>query len=371
MDVDQLINKVNDDAFIKPAEHVLQHQFDDFKIDLRLKRNIAEKGYISPTPIQDQAIPLGLEGRDVIGIANTGTGKTAAFLIPLINKMLGDKGEQALIVAPTRELAFQIDDELNQFAKGFGLTSVLCIGGTNLIKQQRALRHRVNFVIGTPGRLVDLMNRKSLDLHSFKNVVLDEADRMVDMGFIRDIRLLLGKLPIQRQSLFFTATLESKVEELIRKFMNNPEKVSVKIRHTSANIEQEIIHVPSNKTAKQKILTDLLHKPEFEKVLIFCRTKHGANKLVTGLHESRIKAVAIHGNKSQNYRIKALTDFKKDDIKVLVATDVAARGLDINGVSHVINYDIPANYDDYVHRIGRTGRADQHGKALTFVTQEP
>ncbi|MBU1019100.1 MAG: DEAD/DEAH box helicase [Patescibacteria group bacterium] len=370
MDINLLINKANNESSIETPDNPIKHQFDDFKIDSRLKNNITSKGYLSPTPIQDETIPVGLEGRDVIGIANTGTGKTAAFLIPLINKMLINGSHQALIVTPTRELAFQINEEFKEFAKGFGLTSALCIGGTNLRVQQRMFNRPINFVIGTPGRIIDLLNRKVFSLSRFHNVVLDEADRMVDMGFIKDIRLILGKLPTERQSFFFTATLEAKVEELIRQFMNNPIKVSVKIRQTPTNIEQDIVHVPSGKTAKQNILIELLKKPEFEKVLVFCRTKHGANKVVKALHERRIRSNAIHGNKSQNYRLKALDDFKKNAIQVLVATDVAARGLDISSVSHVINFDIPATYDDYVHRIGRTGRADKLGKALTFVPQE-
>lgn len=368
MNVSQLINKVNDEAFIKPKEHVLSHQFSDFKIDQRLKNNIANKGYISPTPIQDQTIPVGLEGRDVIGIANTGTGKTAAFLIPIINKMLLNKSEQALILAPTRELAFQIEAEFKDFAKGLGLTSALCIGGTNLYLQERMFKQPVNFVIGTPGRVIDLLKRKIFSLGRFKNIVLDEADRMVDMGFIRDIKLVLSHLPADRQSFFFTATLEAKVEELIRQFMKNPVKVSMQVRQTSSNIEQDIIHVPEDKKAKENILVELLKKPEFEKVLVFCRTKHGSDKVVKVLERNFIKVSAIHGNKSQNYRIKSLEQFKQGKVQVLVATDVAARGIDISDVSHVINFDIPSNYDDYVHRIGRTGRADKKGVALTFVT---
>lgn len=368
INVNQLINKVNDEAFIKPTEHVLQHQFSDFKIDPRIKHNIKQKGYLSPTPIQDQAIPVGLQGKDVIGIANTGTGKTAAFLIPLLNKMLDNRMQKALIVAPTRELALQIHEELRDFGKGFNLHSVLCIGGSNIMHQIRMLRQPFNFIIGTPGRIIDLINRKNIFLERFQNVVLDEADRMVDMGFINDIRLILSKLPRERQSFFFTATLESKVEELIRQFLRDPVKVSVKMRDTSANIEQDIVHVPKDSKAKVQILVELLSKPGFDKVLVFVRTKFGADKVVTVLQKMGIKSDSIHSNKSQNYRTRALHQFKRGDVKVLVATDVAARGLDINGVSHVINFDIPANYDDYVHRIGRTGRADRKGIALTFVT---
>lgn len=369
INVNQLINKVSDQAFIKPTEHVIQHQFEDFKIDPRIKLNIKQKGYIIPTPIQDQSIPVGLQGKDVIGIANTGTGKTAAFLVPLLNKMLASRAQKALILAPTRELALQIHEELHQFGKGFNLPSVLCIGGSNIMHQMRGLRQPYNFVIGTPGRIMDLMKRKLLFLERFQNVVLDEADRMVDMGFINDIKLILSKLPAERQSFFFTATLESKVEELIRQFMKSPVKVSVKMRDTAVNIEQDIVHVPNDSRAKLQILVELLAKPGFDKVLVFGRTKHGVEKVTKSLQAVGIKADSIHGNKTQNYRQKALLQFKKGELKVLVATDVAARGLDIKEVSHVINFDIPASYEDYVHRVGRTGRADKKGIALTFVTK--
>lgn len=367
--VDQLINKVNDEAFIKPTEHVIRHQFSDFKMDPRIKENVRRKGYISPTPIQDQSIPVGLDGKDVIGIANTGTGKTAAFLIPLINKMLADPRQKALILAPTRELAFQIADELKVFAFGMRLNAVLCIGGSDIVRQGRMLKSQYNFIIGTPGRILDILERRWLSLEGFQNVVLDEADRMVDMGFINDIRLILSKVATERQSFFFTATLDKKVEELIRTFMKEPVKVSVKMRDTSANIEQDIVHVPPGNAAKVGILLKLLEKPEFDKVLIFGRTKFGVAKIAKALVEAGIKADCIHGDKSQGQRLRALSGFKKDDTRVLVATDVAARGLDINDVSHVINFDIPACYEDYVHRIGRTGRADKKGVALTFVTK--
>jgi len=368
INVSQLISKVNTDAVIKPVEHVLQHQFADFQIDPRLKNNIKQKGYLTPTPIQDQAIPPGLQGKDVIGLANTGTGKTAAFLIPLLNKMLGNRLQKALILAPTRELALQIQEELRDFSKGFNFNSILCIGGSNIMFQIRMLRNPHNFIIGTPGRILDLIDRRLLHLEHFKNVVLDEADRMVDMGFINDIRTILGKLPKERQSFFFTATLDNKVEDLIRQFLINPVKISVKMRDTAANVDQDVIRVPQDSKAKLRILIEHLVKPGFDKVLVFGRTKHGVEKVAKALLEAGIKSDSIHGNKSQNYRQKALIRFKKGDVRVLVATDVAARGLDINGVSHVINFDIPATYDDYVHRIGRTGRMDRKGIALTFVS---
>jgi ATP-dependent RNA helicase RhlE len=363
-----LVNKVSGETSLKPVEQPIVHSFEDFLIDNRIKGNIRAKGYSIPTPIQDRAIPVGLEGRDVIGIANTGTGKTAAFLIPLINKMIANRREKAIILAPTRELAMQTHEELQVFAKGFGLNSVLCIGGSNIMHQIRMLKRPYNFIIGTPGRIIDLIKRKLLILDGFSNAVLDEADRMVDMGFINDIKLILGKLPPVRQSFFFTATLDSKVEQLIQQFLRNPEKISVKMRDTAANIDQDIVRVPNDNKMKINFLIELLKKDSFEKVLVFGRTKHGVERVAKTLHKAGIRADSIHGNKTQNYRQKALARFKKSEIKVLVATDVAARGLDINEVSHVINYDMPATYDDYVHRIGRTGRADKKGIALTFVS---
>jgi len=368
INVNQLVNKVNDAGLVRTVDEPILHSFDDFLVDSRIKANIRAKGYLTPTPIQDKSIPVGLEGKDVIGIANTGTGKTAAFLIPLINKMLTNRQEKAIILAPTRELAMQTHEELFVFAKGFGLNSVLCIGGSNIQQQIRMLKRHHNFVIGTPGRIIDLIKRRLLVLDRFSNVVLDEADRMVDMGFINDIKLILSKLPTVRQSFFFTATLDAKVEGLIQQFLKNPVKISVKMRDTPANVDQDIVRVPGDSRAKLMILIEMLRKKEFEKVLVFGRTKHGVEKVAKGLFAAGIRADSIHSNKTQNYRLKALSRFKKSEIKVLVATDVAARGLDISAVSHVINFDIPANYDDYVHRIGRTGRADKKGIALTFVS---
>jgi len=368
IDINQLINRVNNESAVQTADQEIIHRFSDFAVDPRVLNNIIRRGYLVPTPIQDQAIPVGLQGRDVIGLANTGTGKTAAFLVPLINKMLADRSQKALILAPTRELAQQTSDELREFAMGLNLFSVLCIGGSNIVHQIKRLASPHNFIIGTPGRIIDLIKRKRIRLEIFKNVVLDESDRMVDMGFIHDIRFILEKLPHQRQSFCFTATLDKQVENLVRQFLHDPVKVSVKMRDTAANVRQDIIRVPQDKNARLNILIEYLGKPGYDKVLVFGRTKHGVEKVAKALYACGIKADSIHGNKTQNYRQKALTKFKKGEIKVLVATDVAARGLDINNVSHVINFDIPANYDDYIHRIGRTGRADRSGTALTFVS---
>lgn len=341
------------------------HQFSDFNFSPQIQKNLLWKGYTVPTPIQDQTIPQILAGKDVIGIANTGTGKTAAFLLPLIQKVYQNKMEKVLIVTPTRELAVQIHEELNIFAKGLGIYSVLCVGGTNMRKQKEGLRQHPHFVVGTPGRLKDLISEKSLYLSQFANVVLDEADRMVDIGFINDIRLFISLLPTQRQSLFFSATISAKVQGILQKFVHNPVTVSVKMQDTADNIEQNIIKVERG-YKKIDTLHDLLVQDGFEKVLIFGRTKWGVQKLTEELIKRGFKAGAIHGNKRQNQRQKTLDQFKRNDITILLATDVASRGLDIHDVSHVINYDIPATYEDYIHRIGRTGRANKRGIAVTF-----
>jgi superfamily II DNA/RNA helicase len=343
-------------------------QFSELPVDKDLHGAIAHKGYKTPTPIQDATIPHILRGKDVVGIANTGTGKTAAFLIPLIQKVRSVRGEQVLIMVPTRELALQIDEELRSLTKGMRIYSVVCVGGMNIGPQLRALRQRNEFVIGTPGRIKDLIDRGALRLDSFKNLVLDEADRMLDMGFIHDMRYIVKEMPKERQTLFFSATFSTDVQRLVGDFLNNPERISVKTRDTSKNIDQDVIHIQPNEV-KVDVLHGLLSNPDFDKVLVFGRTKHGVEKLMKALVRRGIKAESIHGNKDHRKRVRALDAFKRNQVQVLVATDVAARGLDIPAVSHVINYDIPTTYEDYVHRIGRTGRADKKGKALTFIGQ--
>ncbi|HUD05284.1 MAG TPA: DEAD/DEAH box helicase [Patescibacteria group bacterium] len=358
---------VNNEKLNIPEEvFVPKNGFVDFNIVQQLKDNIAAKQYVVPTPIQDQAIDHMLAGRDVIGIANTGTGKTAAFLIPLINKVFLNKSEKVLIIAPTRELALQIQEELRDFSKGLGIRSVLCIGGMSLWRQKNELRQSNNFVIGTPGRIKELIGERSLLLSTFHSVVLDEADRMVDIGFINDIKYFISLLPQNRQSLFFSATISGKVREILNAFVQNPVTISVEKQATAENVEQDIIKI-TNKNEKIDKLHDLLSQQEFEKVLVFGRTKWGMQKLTNELIRRGIRAAVIHGNKSQGQRQKALEQFKTNQISVLLATDVASRGLDIPDVTHVINYDMPATYDDYVHRIGRTGRAGKKGIALTFV----
>jgi len=358
----KFINKGVDEV-VKPYEP--KHSFNDFAIDSRIKANIARKGYKTPTAIQDQAIPVVLEGRDIVGIANTGTGKTGAFLIPLLHKVAIAKDERVLIMVPTRELAIQIEDEYRGFSFGSGLASVSVVGGANINPQIRALRDNPYFVIGTPGRIKDLIERRVLDLSKFQTVVLDEADRMLDMGFIGDMHYIMSLMPANRHTLFFSATLSSDIERLIKDFLHDPVRISVKTGDTSKNVDQDIVRIEGKN--KIDVLHDLLVQPEFDKVLVFGRTKHGVDKLSKVLAARGIPSAAIHGNKSQNNRQRALGEFKQNKVKVLIATDVAARGLDIPKVSHVINFDVPGTYEDYVHRIGRTGRAGERGKALTFI----
>ncbi len=366
-DVSRFVNKV-----IKTEEvevFVPKHAFADFAIHDALKKVIAAKGYQTPTPIQDTSIPHILAGLDVVGIANTGTGKTAAFLIPLIHKVMmgimAKKNEQVLVVAPTRELAIQIDAEFKKFTDGLNLYSVCVVGGAPINKQIRELRSHNDFIIGTPGRIKDLMEQGYINLSKFNTIVLDEADRMLDMGFVGDMRFMMAKMPQVRHTLFFSATLSREIEQLIGEFLNNPVRVSVKTRDTSKNIDQDVVRTGGKD--KLDVLHDILNQPECDKVIIFGRTKHGVERLTDMLAKRGFKADAIHGDKNHTGRQRALTKFKESQVQILVATDVAARGLDIPNVSHVINYDLPSTYEDYVHRIGRTGRAGKPGKALTFI----
>lgn len=364
IDISRLINKepINE----TPVEYKNKHQFADFMIDEKLKANVVKKGYVTPTAIQDQSIPVVLEGNDVVGLANTGTGKTAAFLIPLIDKIIRNNKEKVLVVVPTRELAIQIEKELKDFTVGLPIWGVVCVGGAFIVPQIKSLSRQHNFVIGTPGRLKDLIERKNLKLNEFQTVVLDEADRMLDMGFVGDIKYMMALMPEQRQTLFFSATTTPEIDVLISKFLKNPVKVSVRTGNTSKSVAQDVVRVVAGDT-KIQTLERLLKTEGFEKVLVFGRTKHGVEKLTEDLNKRGIKAESIHGNKTHGRRQKALTLFREHHVQVLVATDVAARGLDISGVTHVINYDLPDTYEDYVHRIGRTGRGGKTGIALSFV----
>ena len=347
--------------------YVPSNRFSDFALNGHIKQRLTAIGFDQPSAIQDQAIPLALEGHDVIGLANTGTGKTAAFLLPIIEKLSQKPARNSvLIMAPTRELAQQIDAEFKRFTPGMRLYSTVLVGGANIGKQLRDLARNPHVIIGTPGRLKDVMNRGALSLLDINTFVLDEADRMLDMGFINDIRFVAEKLPADRQTFCFSATMTPNIQLLVQDFMRTPEVVSVRTSETSDHVEQDVVEA-TDKTHKHELLTTMLQGDEFEKVIVFGETKFGVQRLAGSLSQKGISAEAIHGNKSQSQRQRALKAFKNDDVRVLVATDVAARGLDIPDVSHVINFDQPTTYDDYIHRIGRTGRGGKVGKALTFI----
>lgn len=364
INVSQLIAKaVYEDL---PSIYELDHNLLEFDLTKELKRNIEFKKYTSPTKIQYQAIPQILAGRDILGMASTGSGKTAAFLIPMINKGVLDSKQRFLIIVPTRELAMQIQDEFVQLARNTGLRSVLIMGGNSMRVQIGILRRDPEFVIATPGRLKDLVERKAINLLKINNVVLDEVDRMLDMGFIDDIRFLTSQLSDNKQSLFFSATMNRKSEDIANSLLKNPVRIEVQKQEAGKNVDQDVIRLKEGET-KFNVLCEYVNKDEFKKVLIFTRTKREADNLSHKLLDKGIKVNALHGDKRQTQRSKIIEAFKKDYLNILIATDVASRGLDINNITHVINYDIPQNYDDYIHRIGRTGRAGKKGYALTFV----
>lgn len=343
-----------------------KHTFADFKFDDLLQSNLAAQGYEYPSPIQDEAIPAALAGRDVIGIASTGTGKTAAFMLPVLQKLIYGEAKGVLVVAPTRELAQQIEVECRKLAKNSGLFGTLLIGGTGMGQQLKDLRHNPDIVIGTPGRIKDHLGRGTLKLQNFDLIVLDEVDRMLDMGFVNDVTEILSKLATKRQSFFFSATMDTKVRKLIDTFVSDPITIMLKASASSDNIHQDVITFNTNPEKMEK-LHDLLIDASVSKVIVFDETKRSVEKLSKELVSRGFEADALHGGKSQGQRQRALDKFKQNKVKVLVATDVAARGIDVIDVSHVINFSIPRQYDDYIHRIGRTGRAGQIGYAFTFV----
>ncbi len=363
-DVSKFINK-NPVQNTETEVFVPKHKFTEFGLDAKLAFTVTSSGLINPTPIQDEIIPHILEGKDVIGLANTGTGKTAAFLIPLIHKTLTAYSRQTLILTPTRELAIQIEMELKKLSHGFKLYSTTCVGGTNIRPQIFSLKRKNHFIIGTPGRVIDLIERGALKASQITTVVLDEADRMLDMGFINDMRLILKGVPASRETLFFSATMSDDIKKLVNDFLRDPVTVSVKKQDITSSVEQDI--VPYGHVHKFETLTKLLGEQAFKRVLIFGAMKHSVEKLAQQLVAHGITAESIHGNKSHPQRQRSLKRFKDGHARVLVATDVAARGIHVDGVTHVINYDLPASYEDYVHRIGRTGRGKESGKALTFV----
>ncbi|HOX96210.1 MAG TPA: DEAD/DEAH box helicase [Candidatus Woesebacteria bacterium] len=362
--------KIDPRLFISPAietkveDVVIEHQFSDFPLQQVLLDRLSSLGFTIPTPIQDKTLAKTLSGVDIIGLADTGTGKTLAFALPILNKILNDRNQNALIIAPTRELAVQIRDVFRSLSEGLSIYPCLLIGGSNIQRQIMDLRRRPHIFIGTPGRLLDLYERRVLRLDYTYSVILDEMDRMLDMGFVKDITKILSFLPENHHTMLFSATIDNRVEDIARQFLQNPEKVSVKTGSTSQNIEQNVIKVNGN---KKEVLQDLLKNETFAKVLIFGRTKFGVEKLANDLKKVGFQADSIHGDKRQSQREQVLRQFKENQIRILIATDVAARGIDVKDITHVINFDQPATYDDYVHRIGRTGRAGKKGFAITFV----
>lgn len=362
--IDKLIAKAEDS---KPVNmFVDDYEYSQFQITKVLKRNAYNKGYSNPTKIQYKAIPEILRGQDILGVATTGSGKTAAFLIPLIDKVIRDKNNRVLIVVPTRELAMQIQDEFRSLAKDTQIKSVLIMGGNSINTQINILKSNPNFIIATPGRLKDLTNRRAINLQTVNNVVLDEVDRMLDMGFIHDIKFIVEKLNRNRQSLFFSATLNRKSEEVANTLLHNPVRIEIETQGPGKNVDQDVVRLQKGQS-KFDVLLGLLEKDSLEKVLIFTSTKWGADKLCENLRHEDVYIESLHGGKRQNKRTRIIEKFKNGKIDVLVATDVASRGLDVDNISHVINYDMPQSYDDYIHRIGRTGRAGKKGFALTFV----
>lgn len=363
---------IDPSRFIKVAREATavsytpEHTFADFALHELIQRNLSDKGILSPTPIQDKTIPHGLRGRDVVGIANTGTGKTLAFALPILQHLMADPNSRVLIMAPTRELAEQIESECRVVAKGSGLAGALLIGGSSMGRQLADLKHRPQIVIGTPGRIKDHASRGTIQLSQFNTVVLDEVDRMLDMGFINDMRSILEQLATPRQSYFYSATMDPKVDTLIKTFSHDPITISVKHGDTVDTIHQNVVRYDTTEEKLQK-LHQILSDSATQKAIVFDDTQRDVERLSKTLEAAGHKADAIHGGKTQGQRQRALRRFKASEVTVLVATDVAARGIDVSDVSHVINFSTPKTYDDYVHRIGRAGRAGKTGNALTFI----
>jgi ATP-dependent RNA helicase RhlE len=359
-------------------EKLITTSFDSLGLSAELLRAVAEQGYTEPTPIQIQAIPVVLAGRDLLGAAQTGTGKTAGFTLPLLQRLsLKESASfsparhpvRALIVTPTRELAAQVEESVRTYGKYVKLKSSLVYGGVGMQPQVDALRRGVDVLVATPGRLLDHVQQKTVDLRQVEILVLDEADRMLDMGFIHDIRKILALLPTQRQNLLFSATFPDEIRKLSSSFMKDPVTVEVARRNTPIELVAQVAH-PVDAGRKRELLAHLVKSNDWKQVLVFVKTKHGANRLAEQLSRSGVEADAIHGNKSQNARTKALAQFKEGSMRVLVATDIAARGLDIEALPHVVNFDLPHVAEDYIHRIGRTGRAGSEGEAVSLVSHE-
>jgi ATP-dependent RNA helicase RhlE len=344
--------------------------FSQLMLAPELLRAVEDAGYTTPTPIQARAIPLILNGRDIMGLAQTGTGKTAAFTLPIVQRLLGGpRRARALILTPTRELAVQVRESFARYATHSGLEIAVVYGGVPLGPQEQALRAGVDVIVATPGRLLDHMERQNVAFDDLEVLVLDEADRMLDMGFAPQLNRIVADIPKYRQTLLFSATMPPEVEALARKYLRKPVVVQVGIRTQAASTVTHAVY-PVPRDRKSALLVELLRKSELDSVLVFTRTKHGADKVVRNLDREGIASLAMHADKSQGQRTDALDQFKKGTIRVLVATDIAQRGLDIAGISHVINYDVPAQAEDYVHRIGRTGRAAATGDAFTFMAAD-
>jgi len=347
--------------------------FDTLGLSAEILRAIAEQGYTTPTPIQAQSIPVVLKGHDIMAAAQTGTGKTAGFTLPLLQRLMenprnGNKKPRVLVLTPTRELAAQVGESVATYGKHLPLKSTIVFGGVGINPQINALRRGVDILIATPGRLLDLADQKAADLSQVDILVLDEADRMLDMGFIRDIRRIMKLLPSKRQNLLFSATFSEEIKKLAAGILHEPVLVEVARNETSGQVTQ-VVH-PVQKGDKRALLSHLISSENWQQVLVFTRTKHGANRLSEQLERDGITAAAIHGNKSQTARTKALANFKNGGVRVLVATDIAARGLDIDQLPHVVNYELPNVAEDYVHRIGRTGRAGNNGEAMSLVSPD-
>ena len=345
-------------------------KFTDLGLSAEILRAIAEQGYDTPTPIQQQAIPVVLDRRDLMACAQTGTGKTAGFTLPILQLLQGrrarPKQPRVLVLTPTRELAMQVEESVRTYGKHLPLTSLSIFGGVGINPQIQGLARGVDILVATPGRLLDHMQQRTVDLSAIEILILDEADRMLDMGFIRDIRRILAVMPMQRQSLLFSATFSDEIRELAQTFLNDPASVEVARRNTTVEtVAQRVIYV--DRERKSELLIRLLQSHGWHQVLVFTRTKHGADALARKLEKAGIRSAALHGNKSQGARVRALSDFKDNALVVLVATDIAARGLDIDALPHVINFELPNIPEDYVHRIGRTGRAGMEGEALSLV----
>lgn len=346
--------------------------FDSLGLNADILRAVAEQGYLEPTPVQRQAIPVVLEGRDLMASAQTGTGKTAGFTLPILQRLSaktaakGRRPVRALILTPTRELAAQVGENVSDYSKYLNLRSLVVFGGVSINPQMMKLRGGVDVLVATPGRLLDLAQQNAVDLSQVEILVLDEADRMLDMGFIHDIRRVLARLPAKRQNLLFSATFSDEIKALAEKLLDNPSQVEVARRNTASGQITQHVHFVDKKR-KRELLSLMIGEGNWQQVLVFTRTKHGANHLAEQLNKDGITAAAIHGNKSQGARTRALSDFKGGQIRVLVATDIAARGLDIEELPHVVNYELPNVPEDYVHRIGRTGRAAATGEAISLV----